>query len=366
MEHNDDIEQLLQQYGRQQQLASHVRHLAHVQARRRTWVVCTLLMLLGTAGTVRLLVSSEELEQPLVAQHLHPIVDNTALPLEMPSAEIHTKPAIVRSSVNLRHADSSLFIGKRQDSTALATSSSSDSGFLPDSVSLVTNPFPEIEEGNLHKAVTEEYATLLPTPTQQSSRFHFFSSVTASVMPFYGTNDSEGYSGPNNPSTNDHSSFSPRFALAADLGVAATVAGNERRHLDIGISVGGHYHQGELLNETLSELMGVDGSLSEITFQTEDTYNTFSLYACLPLTFSVAPRDNQSIGWSLSLTPAHSLVSTQMLGKLEQLELNPWRLTFGVGILFPKGFPRSVSLIANLLPLYTSQPIHEIGIEIGF
>ena len=84
MEHNDDIEQLLQQYGRQQQLASHVRHLAHVQARRRTWVVCTLLMLLGTAGTVRLLVSSEELEQPLVAQHLHPIVDNTALPLEMP------------------------------------------------------------------------------------------------------------------------------------------------------------------------------------------------------------------------------------------------------------------------------------------
>lgn len=47
-------------------------------------------------------------------------------------------------------------------------------------------------------------------------------------------------------------------------------------------------------------------------------------------------------------------------------DLIPWRLTLGVGILFPKRFPRKFSPVGNLLPLYTSQPLHEIGIEIGF
>jgi hypothetical protein len=46
--------------------------------------------------------------------------------------------------------------------------------------------------------------------------------------------------------------------------------------------------------------------------------------------------------------------------------LNPWRLTMGLGLALPRGFIRRLSLTANLLSLYTSSSLHEIGIEIGF
>lgn len=201
----------------------------------------------------------------------------------------------------------------------------------------------------------------LPTDPSSQSRFHFISSVTASATPTYGGDNLS----PDGASSSPHSTLSPRFALAADVGAAVTVAGNGRRHFDIGLTLGGQYHQGEVLSTDHTVMQGIDGNQPIITTQTEDTYNAFSLYASLPLSFSIAPRDRQSMGWTLSLTPAHSLVSSHMLAP-GGFELNPWRLTLGVGILFPSRFPRRASLVANLLPLYTSQPIHEIGIEIGF
>lgn len=366
MEHNDDIEQLLQQYGRRQQLASQVRHLAHAQARRRMWVASTLLVLIGSVGIIHLVSSPQSIRQPLVAQQLRPVVYNTVPNSDEIAVEVHPRPALTHSSVSLCQADSSPNTGEQPDSTVLVVSSITNPKELSDSVFPITNIYPKAEEDGCQEAAVEEYATLLPLNTKPSGRLHLISSVTASAMPFSST----GYTmeGPesqsNSPTNNNSSTLSPRFALTADVGASFTVAEGKRRHLDIGLALGGHYHQGEILNVSQSQMLGIDGNLAEIvTSRREDIYNIFSLYASLPLTFNVAPKDRQHVGWSLTLIPARRIAISQ---SPDGFDLNPWRLTLGVGMLLPTKFPRRVSLVGNLLPLYTSQSVHEIGIEIGF
>ncbi len=376
MEYNDDIEKLLQQYGRQQQLVSHVRHLAHVQARRRAWVVCTLLVLLGSIGIVRMLSTSQTLEQSLVAQQVRTVSDNTAPVVDVATVKVEPKsvtaptkpynnqiammetpdtplpstveePSLVAATLQGDTADSSNFNAWTADILPTLADSA-------DKMSAVPKALPSIDNVS--------YSELQP-PVKHNSRLHFISSVTASLTPLYGTEESS--TSDNNTAVSDgHSVLSPYGTLMADVGAAITVAGNERHHFDIGFTLGGHYQQGELLSVGYDQMLGVDGSESEVlAMQSEGIYGSFSLYASLPLTFNIAPRDNNSVGWSLSLTPAHSISLSHMLGGIE---LNPWRLTLGVGVLFPKRYFRRVSLIANLLPLYLSYPIHEIGIEIGF
>ena len=81
-------------------------------------------------------------------------------------------------------------------------------------------------------------------------------------------------------------------------------------------------------------------------------------------------RQTKLLGVVLHLATVSKMLDDGVEETVEQLlggiELNPWRLTLGVGILFPKKYLHRVSLVANLLPLYISYPIHEIGIEIGF
>lgn len=364
MEYNNDIEKLLQQYGRQQQLASHVRHLAHVQARRRTWVACTLLVLLGSIGIVRMLSTSQTLEQSLVAQQMQPAADNTASAVNAGAVNAEVKQEttptkLYDNHIALKENHDSFLQSIVEEPPLVATLPREDTAVLQDRQEIIR---PDHHD-TLSPAVL--VADISPADIQalpkQSSRFHFISSVTASVTPFYGSGNVDDFS---NSHANNSSAFSPRCTFTADVGASVTIAGNNQRHFDIGLTLGGHYQQGELLNVGYGQMSGVDGLQTEVvTMQPEGTYNTFSLYASLPLTFSIAPQDNKSVGWSLSLTPAHSITEIRML---RGLELNPWRLTLGVGILFPKKFPRRVSLIANLLPLYTSQRIHEIGIEVGF
>lgn len=369
MEYNDDIEKLLQQYGRQKQIASHVRHLAHVQARRRTWVACTLLVLLGSVGIVRMLSTSQTSEQTLVAQQVRPTAGNTVPAVDV--ATVNVEPRLMTATT--RHYDNQTAMIEIPDSPLPSTVEESPLvAKLPQEDTAVhapdvlSEPIPETTLVDVFHPEIGMPSEPIIQPSNQaikhSNNLHFISSVTASATPSYGT----GYAGDASANTESTTSLAltPRCTFTADVGAAFTVAGNERRHFDIGLSLGGHYQQGELLNVVHNQMMGVDGFLSDVIItQTEGTYSTFSLYASLPLTYSIAPRDSKSVGWSLSVTPARSIALSHMLGGIE---LNPWRLTLGVGILFPKKYLHRVSLVANLLPLYISYPIHEIGIEIGF
>lgn len=363
MEHNDDIEQLLQQYGRQQQLASQVRHLAHVQARRRTWVACTLLVLLGSVGAVNRISTSSSIEpQPLVAKQVRPAVATPASTADVPPA---TAPTLPHANHIIAGTTNDLPLPPTGEEPPLpAALPQEDTAAAPDRQDSILPYLPNTLPPSM--LVADISPVDLQAQSKQSSRLHFISSVTASATPFHSTGSAGEAAEPqSNSLVNDaYSSFSPRYTFAADMGAAFTVSESDRRHFDIGFTLGAFYHQGELLKMIPTHMQGVDGNESEIVImQSEDTYSTFSLYASLPFVFNIAPRDNKSVGWSLSLTPAHSIVLSHMLGGID---LNPWRLTLGVGILFPTKFPRRVSLVGNLLPLYTSQPVHEIGIEIGF
>ena len=174
-------------------------------------------------------------------------------------------------------------------------------------------------------------------------------------------------------SANSYSTITPSHSLSAAIGMAYTLASNDSRHFDLGVGISGYAQQGNLLIHSVgyAESAGFIGYTTNdnIPNITDEHYNinTFSLYASLPLTLSLHPRGDQRIGWQFSLTPAHNISSTRLLGNLSKLySPNPWRLTLGIGMTLPYKALHHVSLTANLLPLYTASSLHEFGIEVGF
>ena len=177
----------------------------------------------------------------------------------------------------------------------------------------------------------------------------------------------------------NYPTITPTQNLSANVGVAYTVASNHRSHFDVGVALSGYTGQCDIqiheFGYTYANAIessgqwtqyGSDG-LTPIPNSTTEhyTYNTFSLYASIPLTLNLHPRGTDRMGWQLSLTPAHSLATTRPLGNHASNYLNPWKLTVGIGIAIPNSVIRRISLTANMLPLYTSHSLHEFGIEIG-
>ena len=190
MEYNDDIEKLLQQYGRQKQIASHVRHLAHVQARRRTWVACTLLVLLGSVGIVRMLSTSQTSEQTLVAQQVRPTAGNTVPAVDV--ATVNVEPRLMTATT--RHYDNQTAMIEIPDSPLPSTVEESPLvAKLPQEDTAVhapdvlSEPIPETTLVDVFYPEIGMPSEPIIQPSNQaikhSNNLHFISSVTGEGIP---------------------------------------------------------------------------------------------------------------------------------------------------------------------------------------
>ena len=386
----NDIEELLQQYGadqrQQQQAADHVRHLAHRQAQRRTAVACVA-VLVAIVGVV--MHRWQQLPEPtgmLVAEQSQNINPHTPTmpPSIEPTATLHPTYTQQRKSERSEWSETSEKSEYSEKSDFSDSSDPSDFSDLSDPSAPLdqTSPHPiEPSRPHLPELPSSNYS-LSPAPetTPKASRLHFTASIgasTAANAPLGVYDNLLGIDG-NSLATN-YPTITPTQNLSANVGVAYTVASNHRSHLDVGVALSGytgHYdiqihefgytYANALESSGQWTQSGSDGMTPIPNSTTEHySYNTFSLYAGIPLTLNLHPRGTDRMGWQLSLTPAHSLASTRPLGNHATNYLNPWKLTVGIGIAIPNSVIRHISLTANMLPLYTSHSLHEFGIEIG-
>lgn len=389
----NDIEELLQQYGadqrQQQQAADHVRHLAHRQAQRRTAVVCVA-VLVAIVGVVTH--RWQQLPEPigtLVAEQ--PTIITPHTPTMSPSIEPTTTPHPTYTQQRKSErsewsetSEKSEYSEKSEKSDFSDSSDPSDFSDLSDPSAPLdqTSPHPiEPSRPHLSELPSSNYS-LSPTPetSPKASRLHFTASIGASTAANASQGNYDNLLGIGGISlATNYPTITPTQNLSANVGVAYTVASNHRSHLDVGVSLSGytgqhdiHIHESGYTyanayeNSGLWTQSGSNGTTPIPNSTTEHyTYNTFSLYAGVPFTFNLHPRGIDRMGWQLSLTPAHNLVATRHIGRFSTTMLNPWKLTVGIGVALPNSFIRHISFTANLLPLYTSQPLHEFGIEFG-
>ena len=167
------------------------------------------------------------------------------------------------------------------------------------------------------------------------------------------------------------SSINPDFSLSANVGASYAIASTRSSRLDVGVSFSGHLQQGTISDYTVGLEANNFVNTDEIQYvlsNQEHSYNSFDLFANVPITLNFFPLGKDKTGWSLNITPAHSIVRSHTLGasSATPFVVNPWKLNVGLGIVLPRKVIRRVAITANLLPLYTSRSIHEIGFEIGF
>ena len=377
----NDIENLLQQYGsdqrQQQQAADHVRHLAHRQAQRRTALTCVA-VLVAIVGVV--MHRWQQLPEPtgtLIAEQPTTIAPHTTtMPPSITSTPTpHPTYPHQRKSKKSDYSDPS-------DPSDPSDSSDSSTPSTPSTPSTQPSPLPTEPPLPLLPELPSSNYSLSPDSktTPKASRLHFTASIGASTAANTSVGEYDNLLGiDGNSLATNYPTITPTQNLSANVGVAYTVASNHRSHFDVGVALSGytgHYdiqiHEFGYTYANAFESSGQwtqsgsDGMTPIPNSTTEHyTYNTFSLFAGVPLTLNLHPRGTDRLGWQLSLTPAHSLASTRFLNYRASNYLNPWKLTLGIGVALPNSIIRHISLTANLLPLYTTQSLHEFGIELG-
>ena len=167
--------------------------------------------------------------------------------------------------------------------------------------------------------------------------------------------------------------------LQAGVALNMALASGRRYSLSAGVGLGGNmrtdaaemlfpkeqenYHFTNMIDSPNGYTTSTDFDITEsIHYSYYDPL--FSLYATLPLTLDLFPRGRSHTGLQLSLTPAHSIA----LSRHNSL-FNPWKLNLGIALALTDNPIRSIGLSANLLPSFTDGPyksIHEIGMVIGF
>ncbi|MBO4306947.1 MAG: hypothetical protein J5848_01380 [Bacteroidales bacterium] len=383
----DDIEKILQQYGadrRQQQQVSDSLHSMARRQKQRVLLACTVVLVAASVWTLHQLTPLQQSEQIIVAQK-----------------DIHTQPQPQdQTSIQQITRDISYHNTKRYTTTPSTslplTESTQEGGITPYEIAAQEPSVIETEWQSENTEInrTDEPASKEPTypvinqndnpsilfadntvstPSEDESRhLRFTASVGASTFSRIGT----GYTNITNSSdgllpVNDEASYTqvtPNATFAANIGVSYSIPMGGKQGLELGVGLSGYSHQSEVTTYNTESANTINGTTTVILESAPAPFYLFSLYANLPLTFNFKSKDMKDIGWSLSVTPSHSLVSSRPPGALATNRplLNPWRLTMGIGLTFPHGLFRSVSLTANLLSLYTSSSYHEIGIEIGF
>lgn len=379
----DDIEKILQQYGedkrQQQQIADNLHRMAQRQSRRRIGVVGVAVLLLCVTLTIRNL-SQQQGSEPIMAATQKVSTPKTeAVPYptnEIPHSETphHSKPR-GKEKFHLPANDNTLAESNQTDNSPLFDTAE------PQSNIAAAMPTNSVNADTATLPPTTELINTLPLPNaianaatnDNANRINFISSINASAV----SSGSIGYAEVN--MTNEiisnvgetFISINPDFTLSANFGASYAIASTRSSSLDVGVSFSGHLLQGTISDYTVSVTDNGYTNNDEIQYflsNKEHSYSYFDLFANLPITLNFFPLGKDKTGWSLNITPAHSIVRTHTQGAstANPFVVNPWKLNVGLGIVLPRKVIRRVALTANLLPLYTSRSIHEIGFEIGF
>lgn len=379
----DDIEKILQQYGtdrrQQQQLSDSLHGMARRQKQRVLWV-CTVVLVAASVWTLHRLAPLQQAEEIVVAQQetlkqpnthnqtpaqpntrdfFH---DNTKRPTATPIT-----PLPLTESPQQENTTSSEFASP--EPSVIATEWPSENTETPQTdnptsrkpTSPVFNPFdsPTI-------LLTDN--TVITPSEDEIRHLRFKASVGASTFSRIGIGNADDPSLSNSNNNEPYIQVTPNATLAANIGVSYSIPMGKQHGLELGVGLSGYSHQSEATRYSTESVSSIDGTTTILQASDPDPFYMFSLYANLPLTFNFKSKRMKDVGWNLSITPSHSLVSSRPMGTLATNRpiLNPWRITMGVGLTFPRGLFRRVKLTANLLSLYTSSSYHEIGIEIGF
>lgn len=381
----DDIEKILQQYGedkrQQQQIADNLHRRAQRQSRRRIGIAGVAVLLLCVTLTVRHLSQQQGSEPVMAATQKVSTQETDVLPYptsEIPHSETlhHSKPR-GKEKFHLPANDNTLAESNLTDNTPLFDTAE------PQSYIAAAMPTSSGDAATATLPHTSELINTLPLPNaiasattlnyDNTNRISFISSINASTVSSGSIGYAEGIM------TNEiisnvgetFSSINPDFSLSANFGASYAIASTHSSRLDVGVSISGHLQQGTISDYTVG--IAHDGFIANDEIQyvlsnQEHSYNSFDLFANLPITMNFFPLGKERTGWSLNITPGHSIVRTHTQGAstANPFVVNPWKLNVGFGIVLPRKVIRRVALTANLLPLYTSRSIHEIGFEIGF
>jgi len=380
----DDIEKILQQYGedkrQQQHIADNLHRMARRQSQRRIGIAGVAVLLLYVTLTIRNLSQQQDSKPIIVATQKvsTPKTEVLHYPTnEFPHSETphHSKPR-GKGIFHLPDNDNTLAESNLTDNTPLFDTAEPQTGIA---AAMPTN------SGNANTAIlppTTELINTTPLPNaianvttnDNANRISFISSIIASTV----SSSSIGYAEVN--MTNEiisnvgetFSSINPDFTLSANVGASYAIASIRNSRLDIGLSLSGRAQQGTVNDYTVDNASNnyTDNSDNLLTIQPNGNrpYTSFDLFANVPITLNFFPLGKDKAGWSLNITPAHSIVRSHTLGasSAPPFVVNPWKLNVGLGIVLPRKVIRRVAITANLLPLYTSRSIHEIGFEIGF
>lgn len=393
----DDIEKILQQYGKdkrqQQHIADNLHRMARRQSQRRIGIAGVAVLLLFVTLTIRLLsprhtdvpttASTQKVSVPKTDSIVYPSIDNTPSYTSTPASR---KPRMKGTSTEPYTLPT--------DDNVVADSHQPDAFHNPDSTAKQQNSDTETLSTDIEKNIIEHSTSLqelfaeqtntvtIPNninnitshPEVNEKRINFISSINASAL----SNGSIGYAEKldvtelNFIAGESFSYIDPNFSLSADIGASYAVAGNESCRLDIGLSLSGRAQQGTVNDYTVDNASGNflsnNDNLLAIQPNGNRPYTSFDLFANIPITLNFFPLGKDKTGWSVNITPAHSIVRSHTLGasSATPFVVNPWKLNVGLGIVLPRKVIRRVAITANLLPLYTSRSIHEIGFEIGF
>ena len=173
-------------------------------------------------------------------------------------------------------------------------------------------------------------------------------------------------------------SYYERSYLNAGVGLNVALAAASNYEVGIGVGMDGYLHMESSF--PADNDFTHHNSIDDFGYTQSDelepvesllwNYPTFALYATLPLTVDLYPGGRERAGLSLSLTPGRAVTPvTNQVGMVTLHGINPWKLTLGVGMTLPKGWLRRVGLTANLLPSYVAGPLekmHEVGLTLGF
>lgn len=379
----DNLEDILQQYGadrrQQQQAADNLHGLARLQ-KRRALMVCTAILLATTVWAVYQFALPQQTPNVIIARQDVPSVPQT------PSQEQTQQSIPTTTQHKTKHTSSSTlpipeptvpqeydipYENTEPPAIAITQQALDTDTLHTKTPNTIEPPLPDVQPIYIQEPLLADNPVILPSDNE-GKRFHFTASIGASALPRIGADDVntiENTLHSISGTTNSYTSMSPSSTLAANVGVNYAIPLGERQGLELGIGLSGYSHQAEVTTYNIGIVDGIDGTDNTTIYPAgkPEIHSTFSLYASLPLTFNFRPK-GKDIGWNLSLTPSHSIATSNMLGNLtgNKSILNPWRLTMGLGLALPRGFIRRLSLTANLLSLYTSSSLHEIGIEIGF
>lgn len=396
----DDIEQLLQQYGsdkrQQQEAAEHLRLLARRQARRRT-AICSVAVLILVAGVIGYRLQQTEPQGPMTAENVTEPSVSQPMPMdeqvlgkkvvEVCEAKPSPRHGMTASS---RHEATAVMAPMTVEEQAVAPCEAfvAEVPFLSlglaDTVSVqraiepFREPVQELQAANVRPMQLEQSLSEATVEFEQSlaqpSRWSFTAAVGTAMMG--GMASGEEILSQNGFAANEPYSLAyaiPNNSLQAKVGVACQVWGEARQSLSVGLVLDGYAQQTDVHFQDREyytcyasgayNMSGNDGFVTTST-TTNEIYskNMMSLFVGVPFSYDFYPRGTSKLGCQVSLTPAHSLAVTRSKYAL----INPWKLTFGVGMLFPKGFVDEVSLTANVLSLYQNESVHEFGILIGF